>query len=305
MTQRKRRIITDILFVCAVAAAAVATGYLLRSKGVDLFREDREPIHLHNNMTYLHDGLMRHIPFTQTMVGCNNPEWPAHETTLNNEGFRDERLAPDKPLIGIFGDSFVFGYCLSDEEKIDRYLEDELKKRGVDLPAFNFGISGYNLHSTLTLANRMVDAYDIRTAIVYFLADDDMLPCDISCQKAMKKADPGKYEEFKKEGLVEYVERHHANYRELVAHDFAPLLEEMVVATKLHRRTRLVFYLFNSTAVRENIIPVLERHNLEYVIDEVDCDGNRDACYVPRDGHPTTLKNRGIARTLAEKLAGD
>jgi len=290
------------MFFVAIAVAAVATGVLLRSKGVDIFEEDRETIHLHNNMTYLDNGLMRHIPFTETMVGCNNPQWPAHHTVLNNEGFRDTRIARGEAAVAIFGDSFVFGYCLSDEEKIDRLLEDELTRKGKAGSVFNFGASGYNLDSSLTLANRMVDTYDIPTTIIYFLADDDMIPCDISCQKSMKKDDPGRYEEFKRQGLEEYVEKHHAAYRDLVARDFGKLIEEKVVATGMHRQTRLLFYLFNAKEVREEITKVLDEHGLEYRFDEVDCGGDHEACYVPRDGHPTSLKNRGIAKALARWL---
>jgi len=70
---------------------------------------------------------------------------------LNEVGFRDnsDKLTADKRIL-ILGDSFTFGYGVSDENTFVHYLEQILKKNGFYVDVINGGVTGYS--SKLELA---------------------------------------------------------------------------------------------------------------------------------------------------------
>ena len=254
--------------------------------------------------SFIKDGILRFKPFEKITIRCNNPRWPTYDSHFNNEGFRDEDVPKDQEIIGIFGDSFVYGNCLSDTQTIDHLLETKLRNIGFDYKVLNFGVPGYNLRSSLSLINQMADKYKIKYSIVYFILDDDMIPCDISCQKSMEIKNPRKYRNFVDHKLKTYMVEQHKKYKELLRNNFKPLVEEKIIMTKLLDKTKMIFYLIHAHQddLDQILSPVFDKYNITFTIDFANCYNNDKLCYVPLDGHPSQLKNSQIADIIAKKI---
>jgi hypothetical protein len=251
------------------------------------------------------EGILRYLPNRSMEVGCRNPLWWSVSRS-NEEGFRDEMLGSGRDFIGVFGDSYVLGDCLKDGETIDSQLERELRKEGRDYKVYNFGIRGYNLNSSLRALDEMSRRYSIRYAIVYFLPDDDMLGCDISCQYAMQRDDATGYARFMDNASRDY-EAAHSGYKSLIKKGFENLIRSQIVERGVLNRTRVVFYVSGTDDESRQLIgDVLERYNISYLSrkDFKECQGLLRPCEVWLDGHPSAFLNGLMAGQLSDYIMG-
>ena len=251
-------------------------------------------------------GILRYVPNTTIEIGCKNPLWRSISHS-NEEGFRDELIGLNENFIGVFGDSYVMGDCLKDSETIGSQLERLLRDGGKDYRVYNFGIMGYNLNSSLRVLDEMSRKYSIKYAFVYFLPDDDMIGCDISCQAVMKQKDPAGYEIFV-QNISRYYEASHSSYKSLINAGFEELIKSQVVEKDILNRTRVVFYVFGTDEESRQLIEdVLEKYGISYVYARRfrECEGLLRPCGVWLDGHPSAFFNGLIAEQLSEYIVAD
>ena len=246
----------------------------------------------------LKDGLYRLPAGAELGSQCRNPLYRT-KIRLDAEGFR----GPASPAasVGFFGDSYVFGTCLRDEETLPAQLARELAARGAPAAVANFGVPGYNLRSSLRLAAQLAPGR-LETALVYLFPEDDLLDCDITCQQELKRRDPAAYARFAARA-ARYLEEQHRDYRAAVRRNLGAVLDEALPAGGQPGRPRLVFVLAGGE--REPFIEETFRaRGLEFVqLDHAACRAEPRRCRVPLDGHPSPYFNALAAAQLADYLA--
>ena len=106
-------------------------------------------------------------------------KFSTHETDYcfetNTLGFRGS-LVPkykDKPVFGMFGDSFTFGYEVDEGETFCSFLEGDFLKGKINV--LNFGVTGYGPHQELALYKDMVKKVKMDTVILMMYAGNDFL----------------------------------------------------------------------------------------------------------------------------------
>jgi hypothetical protein len=290
---RRRAIALVIVLVVLILAVLLGAAYYLNSRTIRIAGEDFE----------FREGVLRHFPNSTIDVNCKIPiGWSVSHS--NEEGFRDDMLGKAQDFIGIFGDSFVEGYCVRDSERIDSQLERVLRASGRDYSVYNFGIGGYALSSSLRVLDLMSSRYEMRYAIVYFLPDDDMLGCDSSCQHVMEQEDPAGFLRFR-ENITTYSEDSHRNYQSLIRTGFEKLIYTQLVEKGILNRTRVVFYVFDTDpGSRDFIESVLDKYSIGHIYGEYPsvCQKPLVFCRVPLDGHPSGFFDSLIARQISDYL---
>ena len=133
---------------CAVLVAALAVSVVLKVQPVrELFYPwltiyVKEPGHEHSGHFYLYDSIL----------GWRNvPNWVAttrgRPLTINSQGLRDREYAYVKPAgtgrILVLGDSFTWGYGVSDADIFTELLERQLASREPAWQVINTGVSGW------------------------------------------------------------------------------------------------------------------------------------------------------------------
>jgi len=221
-------------------------------------------------------------PNTVSKLECLNDNYGGFDIQINNEGFRDENIIIDeRKKIGIFGDSFVHGNCLKDNETLDYQLEKKITD--LDYTVYNFGMPGYNLKSTLFVLAQMDEKYDFDYAIVFLTVEDDMVPCDTSCHMRMKQNEPGKYENFI-DNLQEYIYLEHLKGEENYFDNFHDQFEYFIIENELHKKTQLIFYIIvNSPNIKSDLETTFQEYGIQYFY-EIDC-SPKEICHIPKDGH--------------------
>ncbi len=292
-TKNHRKIAFFIIFWLSIALLAGARVYHVRKQAANIKLPDAG----------LEQGIYRFRKNAVLEEYCRNPFLKLDKLQLNNEGFRGGDLKTGQNYVAVFGDSYVFGMCLKDNETISHFLKAEMDALGLENEVVNFGMLGYNLRSTLMLANQMVDRYSIPLAVIYFLLEDDLLECDISCQQAMRERDPIEYQNFRKT-IEAYLEQEHKNSEELIRAGFEKLFSEQVIERGLHKKTSLVFVLIG-TQRSEVITGLLDQYQIRYVqLQEDFCNEILQNCKVPLDGHPSGFFNSQAAKQIAGAIKG-
>lgn len=159
-----RRNTKIILF--RVAAVVIPTILGLLAIGVLLFRQDRLAIEddgdgalpslrIQEPRIYLeepgHEVTGHRYLYDETLGWRNIPGWNAttHDRalTINSRGLRDREYDLAKPegafRILVLGDSFTWGYGVSDEEIFTERLEAALTRDGRNVEVLNAGVSGW------------------------------------------------------------------------------------------------------------------------------------------------------------------
>jgi len=97
----------------------------------------------------------------------------------NDFGGRGEKNFPEAKRPGvsrvcILGDSFAFGYGVSDDEVVSAVLESQLilAENSNDYEVLNFGVSGYGQAEQLNLFLNRVQNYDCDDVIVFYYSND-------------------------------------------------------------------------------------------------------------------------------------
>lgn len=276
------------------AAALLASLLYLRHKRVNGMRLPSAE---------LAGGVYRYEKGSIQDIPCGNPLLVQKKVRFNNEGLRGPDLLKDRDYVAVFGDSFVAGACLGEEETLPAFLAGEASSPGAGYTVANCGMFGYNLKSALILANQLTGKYRIRTAVVHVLMNDDLLDCDISCQQAMKDSDPAGYEEFAR-NMNTYVSSHQNAGDERILDNFRKFFSEQVLRTGLHRKTKLLFVLVGREDTYRLIKALLDAHGIaSLLLDTSFCrNGPGASCKVPFDGHPSGYYNARAARQIAQAL---
>jgi len=248
---------------------------------------------------YLKDGILRYMPDMRIAVECNNEDFRSF-SSLNTEGFRDENFSDDEHSIGIFGDSFVMGLCLKDEEKIDNILENKLAENNLFYNVFNFGVVGYNLNSTLILLNHMAEKYDLDYSIVYFHSEDDIIPCDLTCRFKIKEEDPERSGRIEKDPYA-FIEEQHKNHKENLDKNLDLLIREKVIDSGLSDKTEIIFFvMLGREQDEEVVVSTLEKYGISYIL--FDYWNQPDEYKVPGDGHPSETFNEDMSELFLDKI---
>ena len=82
---------------------------------------------------------------------------------INSQGFRDDELSPDKPLVIALGSSHTFGHAINAEDRWTNQLEDRLP--GYDV--YNMGVAGYSIESIIVNAEDFLKSkkYNVKALI--------------------------------------------------------------------------------------------------------------------------------------------
>ncbi len=162
---------TKVLLVRTVAVA-IPTVLGLLAIGVLLFRQDRLTIEdggdgalpslrIQEPRIYLeepgHELTGHRYLYDETLGWRNIPNWSAttydRTLTINSRGLRDRERDLAKPegmfRILVLGDSFTWGYGVSDEEIFTGRLEAGLRSNGRDVEVLNAGVSGWGTDQEL------------------------------------------------------------------------------------------------------------------------------------------------------------
>jgi len=93
---------------------------------------------------------------------------------INRYGFRgtENRLLPGQ--VAVIGDSFVFGWGVSDDETWPAKLQDHLSKTGAPLKVYNLGRPGADPEDYLDIARAHVPVLRPKVVLVSLLQADDL-----------------------------------------------------------------------------------------------------------------------------------
>ena len=94
---------------------------------------------------------------------------------INKYGFRgtENRLLPGQVVV--IGDSFVFGWGVSDDETWPTKLQDDLSKTGAPLKVYNLGRPGADPEDYLDIARAYVPVLKPKVLLVSLLQADDLV----------------------------------------------------------------------------------------------------------------------------------
>lgn len=159
-------------FAFRLLAAAVPSYAVLFAANIVLFRHAHRAINPTINLRHMfmadEQTGYRMTP-NRTVVYADG--FVRQTYRINSEGFRDEEPAefPKGRRILLLGDSFTFGSCLSDDERIDRQVE-RLSNGAID--AYNLGVEGYGTPAILCNLRRQPNRH--ATDVVYLFFGNDL-----------------------------------------------------------------------------------------------------------------------------------
>lgn len=244
--------------------------------------------------TYLwNESTVRFLPNQDAVVGCSNPEY-RWNVRINNDGFRGQDISEDEEIIGVFGDSHAYGFCLKENETLNSQMDLELKQRDINLKTFNFGFPGYGLESMLNILAYATGKYKIKYAIIYFTPGDDLIECDQSCRTILKMKNETASERIEK-NLEEYIAKEIKKYPELIK-SLEPMILKKLIENNVIKKSKVIFYV---DMKRPEILEILDRHNITH-IEPYDISEKIET--IPLDGHPSGGFNKLLAKEIINKI---
>jgi len=91
-----------------------------------------------------------------------------------------QKLAKKRPIVAV-GDSFTFGFEVSDAQTWPAILESQLGR-----PVINGGVFAYGMDQALIRARQLIDAYEPEI-LIYSFIPDDIFRCQISSRTGVNK----------------------------------------------------------------------------------------------------------------------
>lgn len=154
-----------LLLASLVSALLLSEGIvrIVFKRALDLPRDER-------SLAYRYDADLGWFPVPsseRTIEGTRT-----FHVRHNAKGFRErEPGSKAKPRVAVFGDSFVWGF---DVEENERFTE-RLAARRRDLEVLNFGVSGYGTDQELLLLRRELAWIAPDVVVLLFSADNDRI----------------------------------------------------------------------------------------------------------------------------------
>jgi len=113
----------------------------------------------------------------------NAPEWSLEEPnltiTINSHGLRGPDRAYAKPegvrRILILGDSYTFGYGVSDDETYPAFLETKLQAEPGDFQVINMGVNAYGTDQEYLTLLKEGTNYDPDIVVLAFFSENDFV----------------------------------------------------------------------------------------------------------------------------------
>lgn len=240
---------------------------------------------------------LKYYPSESASVECSNERLWNLKTRINKDGFRGEDVPENKTIIGIFGDSFVYGDCLSDNQTISSYLERRLKNEyGSDYEVHSFAIPSYGFNSTTEILKDMTAKYHIKYSIFYFMPADDLIGCDGSCRMVLRQTNREKSDDLEK-NIGKYVLDEVSHYKEkLIA--FEPYLKSRILDRDILDKTKIIFYIVDEDP--KEINQILDKYDIIYIEPVL---RNTSKYLVPYDGHPNAEYNSVVSEIFARKIS--
>ncbi len=125
-------------------------------------------IYLGSNLSYNYKNDLWILKPDQKGFTCPNNKI----ATINEFGFRGEYDSSKKSII-FLGDSFIFGYCLRDNEILTYNLKKVLKNNfSCDIELINAGVPGYGIKNMIDLYNKKFKNYSSKYIILNIIKED-------------------------------------------------------------------------------------------------------------------------------------
>lgn len=244
--------------------------------------------------TYLwNETTVRFIPNQDAIVGCSNPEY-RWNVRINNDGFRGQDISEEGEIIGVFGDSHAYGFCLKENETLSSLMNLELSQRDIHLNTVNFGFPGYGLESMLNILAYATNKYNLKYAIIYFTPGDDLIECDQSCRTILKMKNETASEKIEK-NLANYVAKETQKYPDNLK-SFEPRIMKKLIENNVIKKTKVIFYV---DMKKPEILEILDRNNITH-IEPYDISENIET--IPFDGHPSGGFNKLLAKEIVNEI---
>lgn len=107
-----------------------------------------------------------------------------HDESTDNHGFRfdskDNNLLKAKTTIFMFGDSFVYGHGMSDEETFPFLTQNNLLQLGWDVDIVNSGVPGYGFDQTYLYIHDSMKRYK-PTIVIWNINVNDITDANEAC----------------------------------------------------------------------------------------------------------------------------
>lgn len=243
---------------------------------------------------YFKDGLLRFYPNQEGKVECKNKEFSNYQTSINKDGFRGKLFSEEKINIGIFGDSFVYGNCLRDNETIDAAIQNKINELSPDkFNVMNFGVPGYNFNSTTKILEENTEKHKIDYAIINLIADDDLIKYDVSGRYFLRLNNKTKAKALEMRIYDYFLEE--KKDKILIAERFEDILVKNIIRKGIDKKTKIIINLVNSES--ELLENILKKYNLTYVVIS-----SKTEDFVEGDGHPAATYNLKLAKIITEKI---
>ncbi len=167
MPRLRREILINVLVLLGTLILLLLfLEWFLRFSGIQRLGS-RNP-HLHQSSSI--EGVnYEFIPNLKNVRGYN---W--EHVSTNSLGFRGPELDSKKPSLALIGDSFVFGFGLSDNQSQDAYLRSAFPDHNI----LNTGVDGYNIEQEVRAYQGKFPTLQPDLAIVEFVWND-MKPASI------------------------------------------------------------------------------------------------------------------------------
>jgi lysophospholipase L1-like esterase len=163
-----RRFLKVAVAVCSVGVALVAVEFLLL-RGVLGYHGIREAD------VFAHDPELGWVLRPHLEAEASNLEF-AYTIRTDALGMRTAGSEPRRqstgPRLLVVGDSFAFGWGVSDDEMVSSRLQDELRTRGLPVSVLTAGVPGYSTDQEYLLWKRLDAQVDPAVVIVLMSSND-------------------------------------------------------------------------------------------------------------------------------------
>ena len=175
--------IPSALGLAAIAALLVKQQRLVIEPGDG--ETARPPIRFQSAPIYLeepdHEITGQRYLYDETLGWKNIPSWESatfdRKIAINSKGLRDREYPYEKPAgvfrILVLGDSFVWGYGVSNEETFTERLEQALTAEGAAIEVLNAGVSGWGTDQQLLYLESEGFKYSPELVVLAFFLYND------------------------------------------------------------------------------------------------------------------------------------